>query len=683
MSKGSAHFQNEQLKAEKTGKRIAQMQQKLVALKQHWQSQPQLEVAALADTRRKLLELESHRDLKRWWIHLDLDMFYAAAELLTQPELRDQPVAVGGLGMITTSNYVARRFGVRAAQPGFIGIKLCPHLQFVKPDFKKYTAIAEQVRAVFREYDENFQAASLDEAYLDITPYLRQHKDEYLTPDYTVEPMPDFLPVLGVASGAESFFEAEGITPNDDQQLALAAFRIAAEMRRKVYKITGLTASAGIGPNRLLAKICSDRNKPNGQCCLYADADLIRAFMHQLNVRKVSGIGKVMERILNELGATVCSDVTKPELAMLIYELFSTQTAEWILLTNLGISGNRHTSAEDAKRKSISSERTFAEINKWDEIEAKVRDIATSLAVDIADHKCEGKCVTLKLKTTAFTVTQRSLTLSRYIHTADDVVKTALQILKEEYDKLELQRSNQLKEMVEGSTAEQEKIKAEPVMRLRLVGIKLSTLKDTSASNTLDAFVSKKAGAERIDNEQSQSKDAIDWMTNQSLDGLGGNEQSLDSEIEAGWRVAKRAMSAQQSAATKPPAPRASSPIVCPICNRHFDHETSHDLINTHMDRCIDSYNQPAASSTATNKQRNNKTAKSALGKESMTAFVQKLQQQKAASAQPTIHTPNASITPSPPLHSSAATLKSPPSGSAGFSVESIDLDDFFHIPNE
>jgi DNA polymerase kappa len=158
MSKDSAHFKNEQARAEKTSQRIASMQKKLHELKQHWKNQPQLERAALVDTERKLDELRTHLDTTRRWIHVDLDMFYAAAELLDMPHLRHVPMCVGGLGMITTSNYIARKFGVRAAMPGFIALKLCPQLQFVKPDFGKYTAIAEKVREIFKDYDPDCEA---------------------------------------------------------------------------------------------------------------------------------------------------------------------------------------------------------------------------------------------------------------------------------------------------------------------------------------------------------------------------------------------------------------------------------------------------------------------------------------------------------------------------------------------
>ena len=107
----------------------------------------------------------------------DIDAFYAAVEERDQPSLKVQPMAVGGMGMLSTSNYLARKYGVRAGMPGFIGKKLCPNLKIVPPNFEKYTAVSSIIRQVFKEYDPGFCPMSLDEAYLDITEYLDTHSN--------------------------------------------------------------------------------------------------------------------------------------------------------------------------------------------------------------------------------------------------------------------------------------------------------------------------------------------------------------------------------------------------------------------------------------------------------------------------------------------------------------------------
>ncbi|CAG0879023.1 unnamed protein product [Cyprideis torosa] len=166
--------------------------------------------------------MEDSRDLSRTIVHIDMDAFYAAVEMRDNPSLklvkilmfpkffstklplleghsalilviRDKPMAVGGMGMLSTSNYLARQFGVRAAMPGFIGKKLCPNLIIVPPNFEKYKEVSDQVCSIFEEYDSNFCAMSLDEAYLDLTDYIYERttqSDEEVTPESVVEEIP-------------------------------------------------------------------------------------------------------------------------------------------------------------------------------------------------------------------------------------------------------------------------------------------------------------------------------------------------------------------------------------------------------------------------------------------------------------------------------------------------------------
>ncbi|KAG1347920.1 hypothetical protein COCNU_06G017490 [Cocos nucifera] len=167
--------------------------------------------AAFQVANKKILELEASRDLSKVWLHTDMDAFYAAVETLENPSLKGKPMAVGSMSMICTANYEARKFGVRAAMPGFIAHKLCPDLVFVPTNFEKYTYYSESTRKVFRRYDPDFIATSLDEAYVNITEYCNER--------------------------------------------GLSSEEVAAELRNNVYEETGLTCSVGVAPNRLLAKI--------------------------------------------------------------------------------------------------------------------------------------------------------------------------------------------------------------------------------------------------------------------------------------------------------------------------------------------------------------------------------------------------------------------------------------------
>jgi len=178
-----------------------------------------------------------------------MDAFYASVEERDEPTLKDVPFAVGGMSMISTANYHARKFGVRSAMPGFIAIKLCPQLRFVSSNFEKYTAAAEIVRAILREYDPDLRCIGLDEATLRITSYVAEH----------------------------------GVTP----------LFVADEIRRRVREASGLTCSCGVAPVRFLAKVCSDQNKPNGTCLLPSSRKAVVDFTGSLPVRKIGGIGKV------------------------------------------------------------------------------------------------------------------------------------------------------------------------------------------------------------------------------------------------------------------------------------------------------------------------------------------------------------------------------------------------------
>ncbi len=150
-------------------------------------------------------------------------------------------MAVGGEGMLSTSNYAARRFGVRAAMPGFIARKLCPQLVIVPTNFKKYREVSAVVGSVFEKYDPNYASMSLDEAYLDLTAFLANDHNLRL--------------------------------PDDSRS---HAERVVEELRAEIFAETDLTASAGIAPNTFLAKVCSDMNKPNGQFYLKPDVEVVK-----------------------------------------------------------------------------------------------------------------------------------------------------------------------------------------------------------------------------------------------------------------------------------------------------------------------------------------------------------------------------------------------------------------------
>lgn len=250
MSKNSSFYKQKLKQNDKVNARIAEMQQRL---------------AALTDAKRKVLQqridatvthLEATRDLSRTIVVVDMDMFYAAVEMRDDPKLRDVPLAVGGPSMISTTNYIARKFGVRAAMPGFIGKELCPSLVFVAPNFAKYTAVAAQIRAIFAEYDPHYASFSLDEARLDITEYIDAHWREYIdTAAASLESRrSDALNSVddNVDNDDSDDDDADQLDERDRVRVAAA---VVAEIRQKIFDTTELTASAGVAANTMLAKV--------------------------------------------------------------------------------------------------------------------------------------------------------------------------------------------------------------------------------------------------------------------------------------------------------------------------------------------------------------------------------------------------------------------------------------------
>ncbi|GKX57042.1 DNA polymerase IV [Leminorella grimontii] len=208
-------------------------------------------------------------------IHVDMDCFYAAVEMRDDPSLVDIPMAVGGSreqrGVISTANYVARRFGVHSAMPVAQALKLCPHLKVLPGRMALYKEISQQIHAIFRRYTSMIEPLSLDEAYLDVT---------------------------------------------DCSAFNGSATLIARDIRAAIHRELGLTASAGVASVKFLAKIASDMNKPNGQFVIAPEQ--IGEFLSTLPLTKISGVGSVTGKKLADLGLHTCKDVQQYDLASLL-----------------------------------------------------------------------------------------------------------------------------------------------------------------------------------------------------------------------------------------------------------------------------------------------------------------------------------------------------------------------------
>uniref|UniRef100_A0A287CXE3 DNA polymerase kappa n=1 Tax=Ictidomys tridecemlineatus TaxID=43179 RepID=A0A287CXE3_ICTTR len=374
-TKGSKYYGNELKKEKQVNQRIKNMMQQKAQINSQQLRKAQLQVDKFA------MELEQGRDLNNTIVHVDMDAFYAAVEMRDNPELKDKPIAVGSMSMLSTSNYIARRFGVRAAMPGFIAKRLCPQLIIVPPNFDKYRAVSKEVKEILADYDPNFMAVSLDEAYLNITKHLQERQN----------------------------------WPED---------------KRKYFVKTENAIENGIAPNTMLAKVCSDKNKPNGQYQILPNRQAVMGFIKDLPIRKVSGIGKVTEKMLKALGIITCTELYQQR--ALLSLLFSETSWHYFLHISLGL-GSTHL-ARDGERKSMSVERTFSEISKAEEQYSLCQELCSELAQDLQKEKLKGRTVTIKLKNVNFEVKTRASTVSSVVSTAEEIFAIAKELLRTEID---------------------------------------------------------------------------------------------------------------------------------------------------------------------------------------------------------------------------------------------------------
>ncbi len=202
-----------------------------------------------------------------------MDCFYAAVEMRDFPQYRDIPLAVGGDGprsVLCTCNYQARKFGVRSAMPAIKAKQLCPELTIVHGRMTVYKEVSNHIREIFSRYTDLIEPLSLDEAFLDVT---------------------------------------------DSKQCQGSATLIAEQIRADIYNELQLTASAGVAPNKFIAKIASDENKPNGQCVITPDK--VSNFVEQLSLKKIPGIGPKTFQKLQSFGYCTCADVRASSVASL------------------------------------------------------------------------------------------------------------------------------------------------------------------------------------------------------------------------------------------------------------------------------------------------------------------------------------------------------------------------------
>jgi len=297
-------------------------------------------------------------------LHIDMDAFYASVEQRDNPSLRGQPLAVGGRpdqrGVVAAASYEARAFGVFSAMPMATAVRLCPALVIVPPDFTRYKAASNAVFTIFREVTPLVEPLSLDEAYLDVTENA-------------------WGEMLGTA--------------------------VAKRLKARIRAETGLTASAGVAPNKFLAKIASGWKKPDGLTVI--SPDRVEGFLQQLPVDALWGVGPVTAKKLRARGIERLVDVRTADLPLLRDAVGS--LADWLRQLANGV--DERPVEPDREVKSSGSENTYPEdLTDIDVVRTEIAEMAAHAIAWLARRQLLARTVTIKVRYDDFTTITRSHT---------------------------------------------------------------------------------------------------------------------------------------------------------------------------------------------------------------------------------------------------------------------------------
>ena len=316
-------------------------------------------------------------------IHIDMDAFYASVELKDRPELKGLPLIVAHdhpRSVVTTATYEARAFGLRSAMSVAEAKKRCPHVICIAPNFDKYRLISQQLHAIFQQHTALIEPISLDEAFLDVTENLK-----------------------GLASATE----------------------VAQAIQADIFQQTGLTASAGVAPNKFLAKIASDWHKPNGICVIKPSQ--VQAFIQDLALEKIPGVGRVTLQKLHQLRLFRIKDLQQiPELELIHH--FG-KFGQRLFLYAQGID-EREVQVE-RERQQISKEITFTEDLYFAELEHVWDALLEDVWQILQKKTMRARGIQLKLKTSQFKTIAHSRSFSSYFADLNQLQQAMLMLLKE------------------------------------------------------------------------------------------------------------------------------------------------------------------------------------------------------------------------------------------------------------
>ncbi len=341
-------------------------------------------------------------------VHIDMDAFYASVEQRDDPALRGKPVVVawkGARSVVCAASYEARRFGVRSAMPAVRAERLCPQAIFVPPDFARYKAVSNQVRAILERYTDQIEPLSLDEAYLDVTQNFQ-----------------------GLATATD----------------------VARALRQNIQDEVSLTASAGVAPNKFVAKIASDHRKPDG--LFVVRPERVLGFLTPLPVGRLPGVGQVMAEKLATLAIRTVGELRAVPTPLLVHKF-----GRWGLrLAELARGIDEDPVRPSRVRQSISSEDTFSTDHYLDELGPTITRLADRVWTLAARESRHARTVQLKLKTADFQTLTRSL--------SPDAMPTSATAL------------------AEMALALRDRVDLPPRTRYRLVGVGLAHFEDAVSS---------------------------------------------------------------------------------------------------------------------------------------------------------------------------------------------------------
>jgi DNA polymerase-4 len=312
-------------------------------------------------------------------VHIDMDAFYASVEQRDDPGLRGKPVVAwrGPRSVVCAASYEARKFGVRSATPAIRAERLCPNAVFLPPDFPRYRTVSRQVREIFQRHTDLIEPLSLDEAYLDVT----ENKTRLPT-----------------------------------------ATQVARTIREEIRVELQLTASAGVAPNKFLAKIASDWKKPDGLFVIQPEE--VDAFLLPLSVGRLPGVGKVTEEKLKALDVTTISDLRRFELPLLETRF----GRHGVRLYELARGIDESPVVPDRPTQSISAEDTFEQDVPLPDTEPMIRKLAELTWAASRKEKRVARTVVLKLKTSDFKILTRSHTPSSPPASCEELTAIALSL---------------------------------------------------------------------------------------------------------------------------------------------------------------------------------------------------------------------------------------------------------------